>query len=389
MGTRADVVILGGGIAGLWLLDSLVRAGFSAVVLNKGDLGQGQSIAAQGIIHGGVKFVGETAVADLAPMPDLWRASLAGKSGPDLSMVKPLADNMHMWLPPQSVDSGLAMAVRNLARGTVRDCAIDERPSVLPPTAEGRLLEVDEVVIDVPQALAALQDRYRDRIFGLPDSGDVGLAARDDGGADITAGDMTIQAQRVVLTAGAGNETLLSQAGLNQIACQRRPLHQVMVRGMGQPIFMHCIGMNPKPLATITSYTDPEGGYFWYIGGLLAEQGVAQSPGQLIAKAKPELARLLPGADFSQAAWATHAVERAEPGGYGGSRPGSAVAKAHGAVIVGWPTKLALAPVLAEKIMGILNGGHLKPGPHDLSALSALPVPRVARPPWEMVQTWI
>jgi len=83
MGARVDVVILGGGIAGLWLLDALHQAGYSALVLNKGDLGQGQSIAAQGIIHGGTKYFGATAVSDLAPMPARWRASLTGKLGPD------------------------------------------------------------------------------------------------------------------------------------------------------------------------------------------------------------------------------------------------------------------------------------------------------------------
>ena len=48
-----DVVIFGGGAAGLWTLDELHRAGRSVVLLESGDLGAGQTIASQGIIHGG------------------------------------------------------------------------------------------------------------------------------------------------------------------------------------------------------------------------------------------------------------------------------------------------------------------------------------------------
>jgi hypothetical protein len=179
---------------------------------------------------------------------------------------------------------------------------------------------------------------------------------------------------------------------LDNIRCQRRPLHQIIIRGMTLPLYLHCIGKNPKPLATITSHPDSRGGYYWYIGGLLAEQGVGLGPEQLIARAKAELSGLLPGADFGNAEWATHKVDRAEPGGGGGRgglRPSSAVALARGAVIAGWPAKLALAPVLAEKVMGLLAADGVRPLPHDPSGLNALPKPIVARPPWEMVTKWI
>ena len=46
--TRLDVVIFGGGAAGLWLLDELVRAGYEALLLEAGALGAGQTIASQG-----------------------------------------------------------------------------------------------------------------------------------------------------------------------------------------------------------------------------------------------------------------------------------------------------------------------------------------------------
>ena len=52
-----DVLIVGGGIAGLWLNARLRRQGFATLLVEKGSLGGGQSVKSQGIIHGGAKYV--------------------------------------------------------------------------------------------------------------------------------------------------------------------------------------------------------------------------------------------------------------------------------------------------------------------------------------------
>ena len=54
---QVDIVILGGGVAGLWVLNALISEGYSVVLLEKQKLGQGQTICAQGIVHGGFKYV--------------------------------------------------------------------------------------------------------------------------------------------------------------------------------------------------------------------------------------------------------------------------------------------------------------------------------------------
>ncbi len=56
MQLQQDIVILGGGIAGLWLLHRLRAAGYAAVLLEKSTLGDGQTIVSQGMIHGGMKY---------------------------------------------------------------------------------------------------------------------------------------------------------------------------------------------------------------------------------------------------------------------------------------------------------------------------------------------
>ncbi len=385
---RVDVAIIGGGIAGLWLLDGLQQAGFSAIVLNKGDLGQGQSIASQGIIHGGTKYFADSTVADLAPMPACWRASLSGQQNPDLRPAVPLAEAMQMWLPPQLGGGIMTRFAQATMLRHMHERPTCEWPAVLQRSAGGNLFDVDEAVIDVSEVLAALQNLHHGRVRRLPEGTEPELRESGLGGMTIDTGAIGIQAQRVVLTAGAGNESLLARAGLKHTACQRRPLHQIIIRGMTQPIYMHCIGKNPKPLATITSHPDGAGGYYWYVGGLLAEKGVARKPAELIKTAKAELKRLLPGADFSQSGWATHHVDRAEPAGSGGLRPSSAQALAEGSVIIGWPTKLALAPVLADKIIALLRADGVAPGEEEIGALDRLAAPAIAQPPWKAVGQW-
>src|SRR3954466_12236801 len=86
---RSEVVIMGGGIAGLWILDELRRAGIDALLLEKRALGDGQTVASQGIIHGGLKYMFDghvsTSVKAIAEMPVIWRECLAGKREPNLA----------------------------------------------------------------------------------------------------------------------------------------------------------------------------------------------------------------------------------------------------------------------------------------------------------------
>ncbi|WP_323150307.1 FAD-dependent oxidoreductase, partial [Pseudomonas oryzihabitans] len=51
-----DILIVGGGVAGLWLNARLRRAGYATVLVETGALGGGQSGKSQGIIHGGTKY---------------------------------------------------------------------------------------------------------------------------------------------------------------------------------------------------------------------------------------------------------------------------------------------------------------------------------------------
>ena len=51
-----DIVILGGGVSGLWSLNRLRQSGYNAILIESTKLGSGQTRYAQGIIHGGTKY---------------------------------------------------------------------------------------------------------------------------------------------------------------------------------------------------------------------------------------------------------------------------------------------------------------------------------------------
>ncbi|NJM13547.1 MAG: glycerol-3-phosphate dehydrogenase, partial [Synechococcaceae cyanobacterium SM1_2_3] len=51
--------------------------------------------------------------------------------------------------------------------------------------------------------------------------------------------------------------------------------------------------------------------------------------------------------------------------------------------IAAWPTKLALAPLLAERIIALLPTLDVQPQPLNLQMLADWPRPEIAPPPWD------
>ena len=78
-----QVLITGAGIAGLWTLRRLLSAGYDAFLLEESAIGSGQTLGAQGILHGGVKYGldgSSRAIADMLRAPrfdQVWMELLA------------------------------------------------------------------------------------------------------------------------------------------------------------------------------------------------------------------------------------------------------------------------------------------------------------------------
>ncbi|MFK0086212.1 NAD(P)/FAD-dependent oxidoreductase [Pseudomonas sp. NPDC090755] len=382
-----DVLIVGAGVAGLWLNARLRRLGYSTVVVERASLGGEQTLKSQGIIHGGTKYALHGALTGaseaIADMPRRWREALAGNGELDLSGVRLLSEAHYLWSPGTLTGNLTSFFASKAVRGRVDQVKGDQLPPALQDRAfKGKVYRLAELVVDVPSLLGRLAELAGDsllageRIEPLHEAGEL---------AGLRVDDREIRARRIVLSAGAGNAGLLETLGLSQPAMQRRPLHMVMAKGASlKPLYAHCLGGGPKPRITVTSHPASNGQWVWYLGGDLAEaDGVAREPDAQIAAAKKEVASLLPWIDLSQVRWATVRIDRAEPAQSGLVRPDNAFLAEQQRLLVGWPTKLALAPDFADRVLANLERDGIQPS--GQAALPDLPKPPLAVPVWEQL----
>lgn len=385
---RTHVLIIGGGIAGLYLRWYLASRGYAVTLAEHTALGDGQTIASQGILHRGVKYAlsnRAAAASDaLADAQTAWDQHFRGESSLDLSGLRPHTDTMHLWTRP-----GLLGAVAGTMTGTaaalamksgVKRLARDEFPAHFEEAPRGtHVWEVKERCLNVAQLLAALRDSVACPIVRAH-------GAIEQMAADFGAG-------AVVLAAGTGNEGLIRSLRVDPSPlCQRRPLHMLMMSHAPFGMFGHCLQeLSDKPRLTITSSAN-EPGCTWYIGGNIAETGVSRSESEQIDAARAELEACMPWIKSPEGRWSTVRVDRAEARTPEGHRPDGPVAMRLEQdavaipVVALWPTKLALAPALARLAHEQLLGARLMPETRQDTGggncVAADPFP-IARAPWD------
>ncbi|EAR62860.1 hypothetical protein MED92_07071 [Oceanospirillum sp. MED92] len=384
---KIDLLIVGGGVAGLWLLNRAVQDGYNAILLEKTTLGGGQTVRAQGIIHGGTKYalngVLTQASNTIKEMPQRWKDCLQGNGELDLREVEQLSDAHYMWSKGSLGAKMTTFFARKAFRGRVEELTKEERPSVFQNQAfKGSLYRLNEIVLNVPSLIDALRKPVEDRIW----QADITQADIEYEGSDISSitfaeQSICFEPKKLVLTSGEGYEQIVSQLQIDLPEMQRRPLHMVMVKhDHDLPTFAHCIGTSSKPVATITTHPCKDGKQVWYLGGDIAETGVERDENNQIIFAKKAINELLPWVDLSNAQWSSFRVDRAEPKQSSLVRPDSAYAQQTGNCIVAWPTKLALSPDLADQVLPLCEKSDASP---DLSPLKAFAKPATASPLWE------
>ncbi|WP_260293612.1 FAD-dependent oxidoreductase [Sedimenticola hydrogenitrophicus] len=386
---QVDITLLGGGIAGLWSAATLTRQGYSVALIESRAIGGIQTVASQGIIHGGTKYalrgnLNESARA-IAEMPGIWRACLVGDGPLDLRQVRVLAQHQHLWSTDNLISQLAGFFAGKAMRSRMRPIEGPSRPAPFDaPGFHGRLYQLDEPVLDIPSLIRELAGQIRERILLVPPGGLTLNPATprtltvDSGGERVT-----LESQRIILTAGKGNADLLQQLGRQHPAMQLRPLHMLILQGQLPPLYAHCLGAQANPRLTITSYPLPDGEQVWYIGGQLAENGVALSAERQIEMAQQELRTTMPWIDFSSVRWRSLMIERAEPRIASGLRPDSCYLHSDREIITAWPTKLAFAPRLASEITELLQSQGVKPAAPQPEILQRLPKPPLAQPPWQ------
>lgn len=419
---RFDVAIVGGGVAGLWLLNRLSQIGYSVVLFEKEALGAGQTLASQGIVHGGLKYalngVLSPASSAIADMPARWARCLDGQGDIDLRATRRLSEHYYMW-SGGSMRSRLKTFLGSKAlRGRIEQLSSADYPAFMNafstsssgPSAfsgkgafagKGVLYRLPDFVVDTPSLLENLATPWRERIFQCAN---LSIHSTSDEGCRLSLGsDETVDCRRLILCAGEGNEELLKQLGSHQPAMQRRPLHMTAVRIASQvPAYLHCIGdsLGMTPLLTVTAHpTHQPDEWIWYLGGELAESGVDRSAAEQIAAARETLTTLFPWlpvppadpqATTTPSRWHTFFVNRAEPQVHDLKRPDTAYVEQRGNLLVCWPTKLTLSPDLGDTVLSLLShqlGTPVDNTPAAGAALQQLgrhlPAAAVGTAPWE------
>ena len=374
-----DVLIVGAGCAGLFLLDSLVRKGISALLIESTALGYGQTTSSQGILHAGVKYslgglAGDDAT-EAAAAASLWSKMLSG-DGTDLRAVRKLADHCYLWRTAGLAGVAGMLGAKVALRTRPEPVSNDARPVWLKAVG-GEVLTLAETVIDPRSLLQVLAKRHA----GCIALGNVRRIVGENGlqRIEIVGGrPVSVFARQLILTAGAGNEALCKSAG---IACemQRRPLRQAMIRGPLEMVFGHCID-GAKTRVTITSDRISSDEVVWHIGGQIAEDGPRMTLENFRTHALAELRSAIPKLNLQGCSFASYDVDRSEPRTGDGRRPPRAFARTTSGVTIVWPIKLVLAPVIAAEIAASIAASEY-PTAHWPSDL---PAPEFAQRPWEV-----
>lgn len=380
--------MLGGGISGLWLLNAFKQRGYSCLLLEKNALGGEQTLASQGMIHGGIKYAlgGFTTPASerIANMPETWKNCLAGSGPLDLSAVNVLSDEYYLFS-----DGSLSSRVTSFfgsrsIRARVSSLPRQQFPAPFSnPQFKGWIYRLQDLVIDTSSLLTGLQDLANQHTFRCEPR----LVCNDKNQLEHLelAGGQKLKAKLYLFAAGAGNADLLEQTRIDSIQMQKRPLHQVMLTSKElPPVFAHAVSLKSanKPRLTITTHRTKNGTPVWYLGGNLAESGVNRSDGEQIDFAKKELKSLFPWIAFDNARWASYRIDRAEPAQAERQRPDTPFFKTANNIMVCWPTKLTLVPMMADAICTALTL-PVTNSERSLTGLPDLPLAAVAAPPWD------
>lgn len=385
---KVDFLIVGAGIAGLWLLATLKAKGYSVLLCESKAIGAGQTIASQGIIHGGTKYAltgsASNATNTIGTMPSRWKTALAGEGDVNLEDVNWLSQHQLLWTSPNIASKVTGFFASKVMRSRMQLVESKNYPVLFQHKGfKGNLYRLDEPVLDVPSLLHSFQQQFSNDILHS-DAQNSGLRKeREHWLFETNLPDnerLQIHAQQVILSAGEGNQALCQPLGVKAPSMQRRPLQMIVAKGQQLPsIYAHALGVSDKPKVTITSHKDALNNTVWYIGGEPAENGAGKAANVLIQSTQHELQQLLPWVDFSRATWSTVNIDRAEGQQTEGKRPDQPIVKYIDNITIAWPTKLAFAPMLTDTICDKFS--DLTPR-EDAYLPENLPLATVAKPVW-------
>jgi glycine/D-amino acid oxidase-like deaminating enzyme len=239
MAVELDVLVVGGGAQGLWLLNDLTKHHYRAVLLEKHQLGCGQTCHSHALIHRGHYYDDIDMMIVLNAAAQFWEA-LVGRKG--LSKLNPNSA-LAGFGPGTAVERHTYFW--RTAGLNFQECA--QSPDVLAGGKVTHVFETEEFSLDAEQVVSCLAADVDNSIYKLASSGSQ-LRFQAEGRsitsveADLEGESVELRPRFVVLAAGVGNFGLLRQldaatttSPVRAPVQAQRKNHMLVIRGRGLP----------------------------------------------------------------------------------------------------------------------------------------------------------
>lgn len=264
-----DVVIVGGGVQGLLILDRLIEAGYSCALVTEGDVGEGQTLHSHGFLNTGFGMGGDelSRAADEIVHPSL------RNRGVELSnnwfIVPPPNFPVAADLPRSTLPTGFSRTFREAAR-KLPDRSFNKRQLVT-ALLQGR------------------EDRIiRGTVIGFRGREPVEAVRVQPDGSD-TSLDLYVKA--VVIAAGCGSKRLLLDlVGMTPHVqmIKQRVVHMVCLRVPGGALPV--VSIAALPLGLMTAAHEDGETVTWYVTPMEMDgPSFDEVPNNAAAEAQPEV----------------------------------------------------------------------------------------------------
>ncbi|MFE7403589.1 FAD-dependent oxidoreductase [Streptomyces sp. NPDC057557] len=235
-----DVLVIGGGAQGLWLLNDLTKRHYRTVLLERHELGGGQTCHSHGLIHRGHYYDDTDMMIILNAAAQFWEAFVDEKGIRKLNPSRALA----------GFGPGTAVQ-RHTYFWSSAGLRFDTCPQ-LPPVLEGgkvkHLFETEEFSLDASEIIAGLSRDVDYAAYKLDD--DEGALKFVLNGKSIDRVEATLCGEKVdfapkfvIFSAGVGNYGLLAKLGADANSMPRgtpvqaqRKNHMMVLRGSQLPM---------------------------------------------------------------------------------------------------------------------------------------------------------
>ena len=274
----------------------------------------GQTLASQGMIHGGLKYALTGLLSNeseaIAEMPFRWRNCLHSKRQRLICVaLKILSNNYYMY--SSKIGKLASFFASKALRGRIEKVAHDDKPEVF-NQFKGLLYKLNDLVLNTESLLRELLSGLEDRVFKLECSDKT--VKKIDRGYQLNLSDTKIETDTLINCSGNGTQSLLETLNISEFNIQNRPLKQIIVDApQDLNMFAHCLTNLSSTEPQNDHHNPPEKEKIWYIGGRLATEGAHLSDDVLIQKAKAELKHMCILAKPKEGVYENSSNRRVEP----------------------------------------------------------------------------